>query len=164
MKRLLLTTIFCLFPIQAISSTTQSYIERCLPSSHWGVMQKIVSVESGGELYAIGINKKGYRSKFPTTLREAKREAQKLLDKGLNIDIGLSQINSQHFKPGRIFAKKGFVATDALNPCTNLKMGAMILSGNYRRYKSLPEALSAYNTGNPRDGFSNGYVERYTSK
>ncbi len=163
MKRLILFSL-CLYPLQAISSTTQNYIEQCVPSSHWSVMEKIVSVESGGELYAIGINKKGYRSKFPATLREAKREAQKLLDQGLNIDIGLSQINSQHFKPGRIFAKKGFVATDALNPCINLKMGAMILSGNYRRYKSLPEALSAYNTGNARDGFSNGYVARYTSK
>ncbi len=161
MKRVILASL-CLFPLQAISSTAQNYIEQCVPSSHWSVMEKIVSVESGGEIYAIGINKKGYQSKYPDTLQEAKEEVQALLKKGLNIDIGLSQINSQHFKPGRLFAKKGFVATDALDPCTNLKMGAMILSNNYRRYKALPEALSAYNTGNPRDGFSNGYVARYT--
>lgn len=56
----------------------------------------------------------------------------------------------------------------ALDPCTNLKLGAAILSENYRLaankfgagQRALQAAISAYNTGNHIGGFQNGYVQK----
>lgn len=165
MKRLFISLILTSISYQAWSSTktAEAYIQQCLPSTHWEIMREIVKRESRNEPYAIGVNAKGYKSRYPQTKSEAELELQTLMDKGLNLDVGLAQINSQHFKKGREFAKRGFNVNDALDPCTNLKMGAFIFSQNYRRYKSVPKALSAYNTGSPTKGFKNGYVERYLS-
>lgn len=162
MKKLILTTIIAFTPVASNASTeVTNLIKQCVPSSHWEIMDKIVTVESNRNLYAIGVNQKGHKSLYPETIHEARGELSKLLRRKVNVDIGLAQINSQHFKKGGVFAKRGFKAEDALDPCTNLKMGAVIFSDNYRRYKSVPEALSAYNTGNPVKGFENGYVAKY---
>jgi type IV secretion system protein VirB1 len=122
-------------------------------------MSKIVEVESSGQPYAIGVSGKGL---FFNNKEEAETKIRELLSRGVNFDIGLTQINSQHFKEGRVFALRGFSEVDALDPCTNLKMGAYILSDAYRRNQGdLVASLSVYNTGHPEKGVLNGYVEKY---
>ena len=148
MKKLILAAVIASTPIVSHASPeVTGLIQKCVPSSHWEVMDKIVTVESNRNLYAIGVNHKDHKSLYPKTIHEARGELSKLLQRNLSVDIGLAQINSQHFKKGGVFAKRGFKAADALDPCTNLKMGAVIFSDNYRRFKGVPEALSAYKIG-----------------
>ncbi|GAB6071580.1 hypothetical protein JCM30760_26780 [Thiomicrorhabdus hydrogeniphila] len=150
--------------INVQADTAQKYIQQCLPESHWKVMKLIVEKESNNQLYALGVNEKGYKSLYPKSKSKAKSEIHKLLDKGLSFGIGLAQIDSQHFGPGKLFSKRGFKYEDALDPCTNLKMGAVIFSDFYRRYGNVADALSAYNTGSPINGYKNGYVARFINK
>jgi hypothetical protein len=79
--------------------------------------------------------------------------------------MGLMQINSRNLGALNI------TVADAFDPCRNLWAGARILTSNYLQAakteglggKALLEAISAYNTGNFRAGFSNGYVRRVVS-
>ncbi|KDN94655.1 hypothetical protein EI16_12205 [Hydrogenovibrio marinus] len=140
-------------------------IEKCTPPSHWKVMKRLVQVESGGNPLAINVNAPGVQFPKPKNKYQAKQLLRELLSRGYSVDIGLAQINSQHFKQGRDFASRGFKAEDALDPCINLKMGALLISEAYRRHNdNLVAALSVYNTGNPEKGLENGYVEKYIPK
>lgn len=167
MKKIILTGIAILtlqstFSYAVDNHNIRNLIHKCTPKSHWNIVEKIVKVESGGSLFDIGINKKGYRSQFPKTITEARSIISELLSKKINFDIGLMQINSQHFKKNRAFYKKGFKAINALDPCTNLKMGSYILSEAYRRYEGdIVSAISEYNTGDPKKGIENGYLDKY---
>ena len=57
---------------------------------------------------------------------------------------------------------------DAFEPCRNIHAAAVILTEQYKLAAHLEEnsmqallaAISAYNTGNFRDGLRNGYVSR----
>lgn len=143
----------------ALASNIDSLIQQCTPKSHWKIMKQIVKVESNNSLYAIGTSKTSY---FPESQQEAEKIVKELMSKNIRFDVGLTQINSNHFKEKRVFGKKGFTPIDALEPCINLKMGAYILSDAYRRSNGdLASALSVYNTGHPEKGFINGYVDKY---
>jgi type IV secretion system protein VirB1 len=77
--------------------------------------------------------------------------------------LGLAQINSENL------SALGLTVEQVLDPCTNLRAGAAILSEGYARamkvhgpgQQALQAALSAYNTGTLTRGFSNGYVAKY---
>lgn len=153
---------------QSIPSKTAAFtnldalIQQCTPKSHWDIVKRVIKVESGGHPYAIGVNQKGFKSLFPKHPSLAKLQVAELVSRGLNIDIGLMQINSQHFKSGRIFARRGYTVEDAVDPCINLKMGAYIISDAFRRNDgNILATLSEYNTGSPTRGLINGYVEKY---
>ncbi|WP_127471935.1 lytic transglycosylase domain-containing protein [Thiomicrorhabdus aquaedulcis] len=160
MKRILFT-LLVLTSFNSHAKNAELLVEQCLPPAYWTVMKSIVKVESSGKLYALGVNEAGYKSHYPQTVNEARYTIRSLLEKGLSFGIGLAQIDTQHFKPGKLFWKRGFTEEDALDPCTNLKMGAMIFSDNYRRYGNVADALSAYNTGSPTRGYKNGYLARF---
>ncbi|MBD3821876.1 MAG: lytic transglycosylase domain-containing protein [Thiotrichales bacterium] len=164
MRKLILAALISLplpFPTLSLAGQNEvrQLIEQCTPPSHWKIMSKIVEVESSGHPYAIGVGGKSFFFKHKD---EAEAKIRELTSLGTNFDIGLAQINSQHFKKGRVFALRGFSVVDALDPCTNLKMGAYILSDAYRRHQGdLVASLSVYNTGHPEKGLLNGYVEKY---
>lgn len=160
MKRLMALPLLTL-SLASNAGTAEHYIKKCLPSSHWEIMKQIVQKESSSRKYALGINQKGYKSRYPQTMEQARKDVEELLSKGLSFGIGYAQVDSQHFKKGKLFAKRGYTYEDALDPCTNLKMGALIFSDFYRRFGNVPDALSAYNTGSPTKGYKNGYVARY---
>lgn len=60
-------------------------------------------------------------------------------------DVGLVQINSSHFP--MLKSRFGISEQDLYDPCTNLKVGAWILSDNVRRLGWNWNAIGAYNAG-----------------
>jgi type IV secretion system protein VirB1 len=77
--------------------------------------------------------------------------------------MGLMQVNSSHLADYRLQIAQLF------EPCTNLSVGADILTRSYKRaavrfgdgQRALMAALSQYNTGDFEAGFRNGYVAHY---
>lgn len=82
---------------------------------------------------------------------------------GHSVDMGYMQVNSNNLPA------LGYSVEDMFDGCKNLAAGARVLSEFYAQAKpkhdneqaALRAALSAYNTGNFINGFTNGYVARY---
>lgn len=134
--------------------------KRCAPTVAPMTMVSIVQVESRGNPLAINVN----RAPDPPPARsrqEAIATAERLIAEGQNLDLGLAQINSKNL------ASLGLTVADAFEPCRNLAASAKLLQASYLAAARLaPEqdalrmAFSAYNTGNHRRGFLNGYVAK----
>ena len=128
-------------------------------------MMAIVKVESGGNPLAINVNGSRRLTRQPSSKAEAMVWAEWLVGNGYSIDMGLTQVNSANL--GKLRTNIGAM----FEPCANLAAGANILAREYagaaQRMGSgqdaLRAALSAYNTGNHRAGFANGYVARVTA-
>lgn len=139
--------------------TLSSLLAQCAPEVAPSTLAAIVSVESGGNAYAIGVNK-WRKVRQPTNAAEAVATAKALLARGANIDLGLSQINSSNLRWLNLSVEAAF------DPCQNLAAAARVLANNYRRAVSLGHssplgaALSAYNTGSMQRGYRNGYVAK----
>lgn len=123
----------------------------------------IIQVESRGDPFALNINGAIASQQHPATEKEALAAISAATAQGASVDIGLMQVNTAN-----VF-RFGYTVKDMLDPCTNIKVGSMILSDDYRNavavapagQEALKAALSAYNTGNFRSGFDNGYVAQY---
>jgi type IV secretion system protein VirB1 len=135
----------------------------CAPNVAPVTLQAIVEVESGGNPLALNIN--GIRVQ-PTAARDAREAAQvaeRYIARGYSVDIGLMQVNSRNL------AALGTTVEQVLDPCTNIRAAATILTADYadaartrgEGQPALQAALSAYNTGDFYRGFANGYVARY---
>ena len=128
-------------------------IRHCAPAVAPSTMAAIVRVESGGNPLAIGDNTTR-RSYYPRDRATAERLARRLLDAGHLLDLGIAQIDSMNF------AGFGVTAHTIFDPCTNLSVGARILSGDYAfaasRYGggqvALRHAIGMYNTGRLNGG------------
>ncbi|MFZ1124188.1 MAG: lytic transglycosylase domain-containing protein [Candidatus Baltobacteraceae bacterium] len=129
-------------------------ISACAPSVDVRTAAAIVAVESSGSPYAINDNdmKRAY---FPGSLAAAKALVRRLA--GHQLAVGIAQLDSVNF------ARLGVDAVTALDPCTNLRLGAQVLVEDYqreyprasgateeeRRQSALRRAFSAYNSGSP---------------
>lgn len=140
-----------------VASDLKSLIQSCTPSGYHSLLFKVVKKESSKRPYVIQING-AHLSRQPSNKDEAIQLIQSLKLSDYTFDIGLAQINSQHFQPGRIFSNLGYVPEDALDPCLNLQMSAALIDEAFSRTGSLVQALSIYNTGSPVRGIRNGYV------
>ena len=136
-------------------------IEHCAPSVAPATLLQVIRTESGGDRYALNVNGLGrFRS---SSVLAARRKAEVAIALGYSVDIGLMQINSQHLRRFHLTVAQAF------EPCTNLKIGAMLLTASYidaarifgPGQGALQHALSAYNTGNFERGLDNGYVAQY---
>ena len=142
-----------------MSITLSALLTQCAPEVAPSTLAAIVSVESGGNAFAIGVNK-GKQVRQARSATEAIAIAKGLLAGGANIDLGLSQINSSNLR------RLGLSVEAAFDPCQNLAAAARVLTNNYRRAVSLGHptplgaALSAYNTGSMQRGYRNGYVAK----
>lgn len=144
-----------------VSSIVQM-IAACSVNTHVDTVRAVIDVESKGNPLAIGVN-------GPVKLRSARDQADAAqlaryaMSLGYSVDMGLMQINSGNLR------KLGLTPETIFDPCTNIRAGTMILSGNYASaalvhgegQTALRASLSAYNTGSMTRGFRNGYVARY---
>lgn len=133
----------------------------CAPDIHPVTLHAVVKHESRAQQYAIGVNRKGYQLKRqPRSLKDATTAAQKLIDQGIDFDAGLGQINVRNW------AWLKLDTTTVFDPCKNLAAAQTVLADCYDRalpthkdpQQALRAALSCYNTGNFKRGFTNGYV------
>jgi type IV secretion system protein VirB1 len=146
---------------------------RCAPGVPPDTLLAIARTESGLNTNAISINRPrasarraGYRDgeivllRQPTNRMQARRWLHWLELHHFTVSIGLMQINVETALPLRVSAEQ------LLDPCTNLRLGARILTAEYLEvargigegFAALDAAFSLYNTGSPTAGFRNGYV------
>ena len=126
--------------------TLGALLSTCAPSVSADTMRSIVTVESGGDPYAIHDNT-SRRAYFPQSRAQAQVVLAEL--RSHNLDVGISQVNAGWFPTF------GVTATQMLEPCRNLRIGSVILARAYRgaasrfpeQREALWHALSAYNTG-----------------
>jgi type IV secretion system protein VirB1 len=124
----------------------------------------IIRVESGGNTLALNVNHLSGPQPHAATSEEAASIARRYIALGYSVDLGVMQINNRNL------AALHYTIEQALDPCSNVKGGAAILTANYAQaeqqygegQRALRAAISAYNTGNFWTGFSNGYVGRVT--
>ncbi|MCZ2328774.1 lytic transglycosylase domain-containing protein [Bartonella sp. F02] len=137
----------------------------CAPAVHPTTISAIITQESQGNIYAIGVNGNYKLPRQPSTLEEAVTMAQQLKNAGYNFDVGLGQINIKNLE----WLKMSL--SDLFDPCKNLKALQAVLVDCYKRALSthsagqaaLRAALSCYNTGNFKRGLANGYVQKVSS-
>ncbi|GMN04467.1 transglycosylase SLT domain-containing protein [Erythrobacter sp. MTPC3] len=140
-----------------------SLLQACAPNVAPATMNAIIQVESSGDPYRIGVNSGARLSRQPTNRADAIATVRGLQSRGANFDAGLMQINSANMR------KYGLTAETVFDPCTNIRVGAAILTDNYARAldaghpSPLQAAVSEYNTGSRSRGLSNGYVGRVWS-
>jgi len=133
----------------------------CAPNIHPITLHALIRHESRVQQYAIGVNRKGrHLRQQPKTLAEATAAADRLIDQGIDFDAGLGQINVRNWARLNLDSKTVF------DPCRNLAAAQTVLAECYARalprqtdpQHALRAALSCYNTGNFKRGFTNGYV------
>jgi type IV secretion system protein VirB1 len=123
----------------------------------------VIRVESTGNPLALHVNGLVGPQPHPTTVVDAVNLAERAIRLGYTVDLGLMQVNSRNL------AALGYSIRQILDPCTNIRGGASILTADYagatrsrgEGQAALAAALSAYNTGDFDRGFSNGYVGKY---
>lgn len=138
----------------------------CAPAIHPITAAAVVRVESGGQPFALNVNRLAGPQPRPRSLDEAVQIAEAYIATGYRVDLGLGQITDRNLPA------LGLTVRQVLDPCTNLRAMQAILVDGYRRavrshgegQSALLVALSTYNTGNQRRGFENGYVARYTGQ
>lgn len=135
----------------------------CAAQVHPTIVNAIVKTESNFNPFAIGINKGVERlSKQPRNYAEAVTTAKQLLARGVNIDMGLAQINSSNM------TWLGLTVEMAFHPCHNLQAMQTVYLHCLQQAKKGGQgtleqrAWSCYNTGNTKRGFANGYVDKVT--
>src|SRR5699024_4129292 len=126
------------------------------------ILRDIVAVESKGHRLAINVNGHYRLPRQPANEQEAIATIQWLEQQGYNFDVGYAQINSANFE------WLGVTGPRLLDGCENLKAAAAVLTECYSRavkavgegQPALRRAISCYNTGSFKDGFTNGYVTK----
>lgn len=138
-------------------------MEACAPNVAIETMAAIVQQESNFNPFSIGVNGDYVLKRQPKSKEEALESVTWLIkEKQSNLDIGIAQINTKNL------TKYSVSIEEAFDPCTNIKVGAAILTNNYQRalesgmkeQGALQAAISEYNTGSTVNGFKNGYVQQ----
>ena len=155
-------------------SEFKALAQRCAVDVPVITLRAIARAESAFRPYALSLNypkrtatEQGlhgggmFLARQPRTLEEARAWAGYLVKRGKTVSIGLLQINSEHA------ADFGLTWDQLFDPCTNMRVGAHLLTAYYRQaaavlgdgQQALQFALSGYNSGFPLVGFANGYVD-----
>ena len=82
-------------------------------------------MESGGDPLAIHVNGVRTQPEPATTAAQAAQLAEGFIRRGYSVDIGLMQVNS------RSLAVLGITVERVLDPCTNIRAGAAVLTADY---------------------------------
>jgi type IV secretion system protein VirB1 len=135
----------------------------CAPNVAPATLEAVISVESGGNPLALNVNGPAVQPPPARDVSEAARVAAGFIARGYSVDLGLMQVNSRNL------VELGLTVQQILDPCTNIRAGAAVLTADYAEaartrgegQPALQAALSAYNTGDFYRGFANGYVAHY---
>lgn len=121
----------------------------------YDVMHHVASIESSFNPYAIGVV--GARLvRQPRSLGEAVATARMLETRGYNFSVGLAQVNRYNLTKYGLHSYQ-----NAFDGCTNLRVGASILSHCLDRSgHDWGRAFSCYYSGNFVTGFRTGYVQK----
>ena len=128
--------------------TLGALIQLCAPAVAPRTALAVIAVESGGQPWAVGDNTSG-KAHFFTTRAEAERFATGRLEEGANLDLGLTQVNSDNLR--RLGVRLG----EIFDPCINVWAGMRILREDFLRATqsygapeaALFHAFEAYNAG-----------------
>jgi type IV secretion system protein VirB1 len=155
-------------------SEFRALAQRCAGDVPVITLRAIARAESAFRPYALSLNypkrtasEQGlhgggmFLARQPRSLDEARAWTRYLVNQGKTVSIGLLQINSEHA------ADFGLTWDQLFDPCTNMRIGAHLLTAYYRQaaavlgdgQQALQFALSGYNSGFPLVGFTNGYVD-----
>ena len=147
----------------------------CLPTAPLSTLRAVIQVESRGNPNAMQIDfPKGLLKRWrlpegtlrlkrqPTNEREALDWLAYFQSYDIFVDLGLMQVSTAEAK------RRGISPESLLEPCTNLRVGWQILEDAYQIEKktygpgqeALQHAISRYNTGDPQQGITNGYLAR----
>jgi phage/plasmid primase-like uncharacterized protein len=85
----------------------------------------VIRVESAGNPLALHVNSSVGPQPHPMTLADAVNLAERAIRLGYSVDLGLMQVNSRNL------AALGYSIRQALDPCTNIRGGARILTADY---------------------------------
>lgn len=107
-----------------MTALLSSLLPICAPMVAPSTMHSVITVESGGNPYAIGVVG-GRLARQPKNKAEALATVQMLEQAGWNYSVGTAQVNKHNF------AKFGLTLETAFDPCTNLNAGARILQSCY---------------------------------
>lgn len=124
----------------------------------YDVMHHVASIESSLNPYAIGVVG-AQLVRQPRSLDEAVATARMLESRGYNFSVGLAQVNRHNLLKYGLRSYR-----DAFDGCTNLRVGARILSQCLDRAgQDWGRAFSCYYSGNFVTGFRTGYVQKVLS-
>jgi type IV secretion system protein VirB1 len=135
----------------------------CAPNVAPVTLEAVIQVESGGNPLALNVNGLRVQPAPARDAHEAAEIASRYIAWGYSVDLGLMQVNSRNLPA------LGYSIEQVLEPCTNIRGGAVVLTADYAEavrtqgegQPALQAALSAYNTGSFYRGLANGYVARY---
>jgi type IV secretion system protein VirB1 len=138
----------------------QAVLPVCAPDIHPVTMLKMLKTESSGNPLAININGGVRLAWQPRSLPEAIVTARDLRRRGLNFDAGPWQINTKNWH------WLGLNEITVFDPCESARAAQRVLLDCFTRAPAtdpqvaLRLALSCYNSGSFRNGFSSGYVRK----
>jgi type IV secretion system protein VirB1 len=127
-----------ILPLALVSQLAAS----CAPGVAPETLQAVARVESHFDPLAIS-DFSAHRSYWPPDLQAAIAQANTLRGAGHGIAIGLMQISAGNFD------LLGLTVESAFDPCHSLAAAARLM-----------RIYSTYNTGNPRQGITNGYAQK----
>jgi type IV secretion system protein VirB1 len=176
MKVLLVMTLALLSPAVRGQNVDLIKLEStCLPNVPLSTLRAVVQVESRGNPNAMQIDFPNallkrwglaegtlHLKRQPINQREALTWLGYFQSYNIFVDLGLMQVSTAEAK------RRGISPDSLLEPCTNLRVGWLILEDDYRIEKqtygpgqqALQHAISRYNTGDTQRGITNGYLGR----
>ena len=131
--------------------------QQCAPGIATEALIPQLRVESSFNELAINVNH-GPRV-LAATPQQAAEIADRYIQAGYSVDLGLAQINSRNL------ARLNMTVAQAFDACTSLRAASTILSENYALASQSFNGMDAifrtwsyYNSGSPTRGLANGYV------
>lgn len=151
-----------------------SLMQQCAPNIGQVTMRALIKTESAGNPFILADAGPAHlpwierehmvRTIRPQSAAESAQIVRTLVAKGHKVAIGLTQVEAGNL------LKMGLTIEDVLDPCTNIRAGAQILSqfyssalrkiGPHDPQAALHAALSAYWSGDFVRGFKGGYVQK----
>ncbi len=109
------------------------------------LLRAIVDVESNGHPWSFGYRKENgkWASKYLDDQQSAEQFLRDLWQEELHFDAGLAQISRPNLE--RFWKTMGISPIDALEPCTNLELAAVVLNEQIKKHGYTWRAIAGYN-------------------